>query len=424
MGYMRLCDPTSGTGSGTASGLQSEHSAFRIYLKDSRIQPSELFIPDGSADTLTTRTGSKFSLLKNGHEASLVRIETFIPYFEKDMYIIDHHNGDVYLWDQETNDLEPLALQATATPLAVDAVKMLTQTAANVRQLALQNRSLSHGSLRCSRSSRASPRGPSLNSHYGTLAGTPWVNLEDLTLVPTLHNISINPSSMDGPADGAIFESNHLAKIADIRSKLICNLVKVSETYCRVCVQLLNPSPDELANFVLNHERDFDRCLDHVHHLDNLLARDARHCIQLRYPMINYQQYVPTTVELCREAFSDILDKFTANLSYFKDDFRNSGMFESIPKPRPGLGSSMPNFVSIPTGGLEKTTPLGQPPAGSIPRPTPIPTLRNTPVPMPRSSPVPPPVGTPVPHLRPVPLPRRAKGQKPKPIPWPQPQAA
>ena len=309
---------------------------------------------------------------------------------------IDHHNSDVYLWDQETNDLEPLALQATATPLTVDAVKMLTQTPANVRWLALQNRSLSHGSSRCSRSSRASTRGPSCNSHYGTLAGTPCVNLEDLTLERTLHNISINPSSMDGPADEAIFESNHLAEIADIRSKLICNLAKVSKTYHQVHAQLLNPSPDELANFVLNHERNFDRHLDHIHHLDNLLARDARHRIQLGYPMINYPWYVPTTVELCREVFSDVLDKLTTDLSHFKDDFRNSGMFESIPKPRPGLESSMPNFMSIPTGGLGKTTLLGQPPAGSIPRPTPIPTLRKTPVPTPGSSPVPPPVGTPV----------------------------
>ena len=228
-GSARLHDHTSGTESGTASGFQSEHSAFSIYLKDSRTQPSELFIPDRSRDTLTTRTTSKFGLLKNGHEASLVRIETFIPYFEKDMYIIDHHNGDVYLWDQETNDLEPLALQASTTPFSMDAAKMLTKTATNARWLALQNWSLSHSS---SRSSRALTRGPSRNSHYGTPKGTPWINLEDLTLEPTLHNISINPSSMDRPADGTIFESNHLAEIADVRSKLIHNLAKVSKTYC------------------------------------------------------------------------------------------------------------------------------------------------------------------------------------------------
>ena len=133
MGSARLYDPTSGTGSGTDSGLQSEHSAFSIYIKDSKGQHSELFIPDGSGDTLTTITGSKFGPLKKGNEASLVRIETFIPYFEKDMYIIDHHNGDVYLWDQETNDLELLALQASTTPLSVDAAKRLTQTTTNVR---------------------------------------------------------------------------------------------------------------------------------------------------------------------------------------------------------------------------------------------------------------------------------------------------
>ena len=306
-----------------------------------------------------------------------------------------------------------------------------------------ENQSLSCSSLRYSRSSSASPRRPSYNSCYGTLAGTPWVNLQDLTLEPTLHNISINPSSMDRPADRAIFESNHLAEIADVRSKLIHNLVKVSETYHWVRAQLLNPSPDKLANFVSNCERDFDRHLDHIYHLDNLLARDARQLIQLGYPMVNYLRYVPTTIELCRESFSDILDKLTANLSYFKDDLRNSSMFEAIPKPRPGLGSSMPNFSSISTGGLGIIMPLGQPLASSIPRPTPlprgtpvplprntpIPTPRNTPIPTPRSSPVPPPMGTPVLPPRLVPLPRKAgpitpMGQKPKPIPWPQPHAA
>ena len=52
-----------------------------------------------------------------------------------------------------------------------------------------------------------------------------------MTLETTLHNISINPASMDGPADGEIFGSNYLGEIADIQSKLAQNLAKVGETY-------------------------------------------------------------------------------------------------------------------------------------------------------------------------------------------------
>ena len=62
-----------------------------------------------------------------------------------------------------------------------------------------------------------------------------------MTLEATLHNISINPSSMDRPAEGEIFESNHLGEIADIQSKLIQNVAKVGETYHHLCAQLLNP---------------------------------------------------------------------------------------------------------------------------------------------------------------------------------------
>ena len=85
--------------------------------------------------------------------ASVVKIETFILYFG---------DGDVYLWDRDSNDLEPLALQVGTTPLSADAVKMLTQTAANTHQLALQNRAQSYNSLRSSSraSSRASGQDP------------------------------------------------------------------------------------------------------------------------------------------------------------------------------------------------------------------------------------------------------------------------
>ena len=146
------------------------------------------------------------------------------------------------------------------------------------------------------------------------------------------------------------FQSNHLAEITDIRSKLVQNLVKVGVTCHHFCTQLLNPTPDELTNFVTNCERHFDSHLDQIFHLDDLLARDARHHIQMGYPVINYPRYVPTMVELCRSSFENIMDKLKADLAYFKDDFRNWEMFKAIPKPigtkphpRPGLGASTPN---------------------------------------------------------------------------------
>ena len=107
----------------------------------------------------------------------------------------------------------------------------------------------------------------------------------------------------------------------DIQSKLIWNLAKVGETYHHLHAQLLNPSPGELENFLVNHEKDFDSHLHHILHLDDLLARDARHHIQLRYHVINYPRYIPTMVELCRSSFSDIINKLKADLACFKDDF-------------------------------------------------------------------------------------------------------
>ena len=129
----RLNEHSTGTGSGlpSSSGIQSENSAFSTYLRDSRMQPSELYIPDGSGDTLATRTTTRYGHLHNGHKASVVKIELFMPYFDTDRYVIDHHNGDVYLWDRESNNIEPLALQVGTTPLSVDTAKMLTQTVAN-----------------------------------------------------------------------------------------------------------------------------------------------------------------------------------------------------------------------------------------------------------------------------------------------------
>ena len=237
-GSTQLYEHPSGTGSGLASGssIQSEQSALSAYLKDlkdSRMQPSNLYVPDGSGDTVASRISTRYGQLNNGHEASLVRIEAFIPYFDSDKYVIEHHNGDVYLWHRESNSIEQLALQVGTTPLSADAVKILTQTTANACCLALQNRPQSHSSLHAS--SRSSTSTHSQNSHYRTPHDPCWINGEDMTLEATLHNISINPSSMDDPADGEIFESNHLAEMADVWSKLIWNLVKVGKTYHHLC---------------------------------------------------------------------------------------------------------------------------------------------------------------------------------------------
>ena len=109
-----------------------------------------------------------------------------------------------------------------------------------------------------------------------------------------LSTISLNSASMDVPADGEIFGSNHLGEIADIQSKLVQNLVKVGKTYHHLHTQLLNPSSEELSNFLVSCERDFDSHLHHILHLDDLLARDARHHIQLGYPVFNYPRYIPT----------------------------------------------------------------------------------------------------------------------------------
>ena len=150
-GSTRLYEHSTSTGSGLPSslGIQSENSAFSAYLRDSRMQPSELYIPDGSDDTLAVRTTTRYGHLHNEHDASVVKIELFMPYFDTDRYVIDHHNGDVYLWDRESN-IKPLALQVGTTPLSADTAKMLIQTTANACQLALQNRSQSHSSSRSS----------------------------------------------------------------------------------------------------------------------------------------------------------------------------------------------------------------------------------------------------------------------------------
>ena len=107
------------------------HVGHKDEMRDSRAQPCGLFIPDGSGDTLTSRINTRYGHLSNGHEASVVKIKSFISYFDSGRYVINHHNGDVYLWDRESNNLELLALLAGTMSLSVDAMKMLAQTATN-----------------------------------------------------------------------------------------------------------------------------------------------------------------------------------------------------------------------------------------------------------------------------------------------------
>ena len=48
------------------------------------MQPSEFYIPDGSGDILASRSNTRYGHLNNRHEVSIVKIESFIPYFDSD----------------------------------------------------------------------------------------------------------------------------------------------------------------------------------------------------------------------------------------------------------------------------------------------------------------------------------------------------
>ena len=119
-------------GDSSRSGFHSEHSAFSVYLRDSKMNPSELYIPDRSGETITWRTGNWYGYLPNGHEASLVRIELFIPYFATNLIVIDHHMGDLYPYDRDNRGVELLAIQATNLPILADRAKMMAQMCANL----------------------------------------------------------------------------------------------------------------------------------------------------------------------------------------------------------------------------------------------------------------------------------------------------
>ena len=95
------------------------------------MNPSELYIPDGSGQTIIQRTGNCYGYLPNGHEASLIRIELFISYFETDLSVIDHHTGDLYLYNRDNRGVELLAIQATKLPISTDQAKTMAQMCAN-----------------------------------------------------------------------------------------------------------------------------------------------------------------------------------------------------------------------------------------------------------------------------------------------------
>ena len=84
--------------------------------------------------------------------------------------------------------------------------------------------------------------------------------------------------------------------------------------------------------------------------------------------MLNYPRYIPTTVELCKSSFTDIIDKLKADLAYFKDDFQNEEIFRiicrptgNIPHPGPGHGAGIPNPLDTSMGSPGSTTPRGTP---------------------------------------------------------------
>ena len=158
------------------------------------MNPSELCIPDGSGETITQRAENCYGYLPNGHETSLVHIKLFTPYFITDVFMIDHHMGDLYLYDRENRSVELLAMQASSLLILADRAKMMAQMCTNSWHLALLNRSASRASSRASSqalrpsskdSSRAESRASqtSRSSRHGQNSNGPFlVGLHDLTL--------------------------------------------------------------------------------------------------------------------------------------------------------------------------------------------------------------------------------------------------
>ena len=163
--------------------------------------------------------------------------------------------------------------------------------------------------------------------------------------------------------------------------------------------------------------------MDHILHLDELFARDAKHHIQLGYPVLNYPRYIPTTVELCRSSFNDIIDKLKADLAYFKDDFRNEEMFKAhtqthgehtLPWTRPW--SQHPRLLGHIYGrpwiNYTQRKPPSKKYSSAIPQDHCSPTTYEHPqFPPPRNTPLSSLRSTPVPPSWPVPPPRRTQPQ-------------
>lgn len=168
-------------------------------------------------------------------------------------------------------------------------------------------------------SSRASTRPP---SHPYQSPSTPF-NIQPEAPFPlesTLHNISIDPATMDDPDEGMIFESIHPSEMGDICSKLVVNLVRTANHYCQACSLFLNPTNEELSNFVANGERDFNSHHQCINHIDSILAHDARHRVQLGCPIISVLRYFPTTAQLCTLMISEVIENIKEDLGYFKED--------------------------------------------------------------------------------------------------------
>ena len=104
-------------GESSRSGFHSKHSAFSVYLKDSRLNPSDLYIPDGSGETITQRAGNHYS---------------YLPCFDSDLFMIDHHTGDLYLYDRDNKGIELLAIQATNLLILTDRAKMMALMCVNL----------------------------------------------------------------------------------------------------------------------------------------------------------------------------------------------------------------------------------------------------------------------------------------------------
>ena len=297
-----------GSGLPSSSGIQSENSALSAYLRDSRMQPSELYIPDSLGDTLATRTTTQYGHLYNGHKASVVKMELFIPYFNTDRYVIDPPQWWCVPLGQGKQQHQTIGPPGRHyPPIKWIQWRCSPKTTGNAHWLTLQNRSQSRKLIKVITDSFwGLLPGPTHETHATGHHMIPIGSMQK-TWHLKQHYIKISIESIQHWMAHQMEKSlnlYHLAEITDIWSKLIQNLAKVGKN--------LSPSPHPAPkpiskgtgeNFLANCERDFDSHLHHILHLDELLARDAKHHIQLGYHVINYPRYIPTTVELVQIIF-------------------------------------------------------------------------------------------------------------------------